>query len=270
MKRLLSFSKYSGCGNDFVLVDNRSSFFPLTNGLLIRRLCDRQCGIGADGVILLENSQMGDFRMRIFNSDGSEAEMCGNGLRCLGRFLEDLAIQGKNFLIEVMGRLFPLTLHSKNIQICMGPPKIAIYHQTLSMGFDSFSFDFLNTGVPHVVIFVDNLEAIDLDKIGPKIRHHERFAPQGTNVNFVSTKTEKALSIRTFERGVEQETLACGTGSTAAAIAANKRYGYKNPIIVITRSGEEMVFNLKTNKGEVEDIIMEGPAKFLFKDRIWI
>ena len=270
MKEVFSFSKYSGCGNDFVLIDNRDNFFPQKNDRLIRKLCDRQHGIGADGVILLEQSEMGDFRMRIFNSDGSEAEMCGNGLRCLGRYLDDLSIQGKNFKIEVMGRLFPLAILPKNIQINMGPPKIAIYNQTLSIDSNSFSFDFFNTGVPHVVIFVDNLEVIDLNGIAPKIRHHERFAPQGTNVNFVSIKAERVLSIRTFERGVEQETLACGTGSTAAAISANKRYGYKNPIIVIPRSGEEIVFNLQSTQGEVEDIIMEGPAKFLFKTQLAI
>jgi diaminopimelate epimerase len=270
VKQLISFSKYSGCGNDFFLIDNRSKNFPLKDSYLIRKLCDRKGGIGADGVILLEHSHFGDFCMRIFNSDGSEAEMCGNGLRCFGRFLGELAIPGKTFNVEVMGRLFPVTIQSKNIRINMGPPQAAIYNQTLMIDSLSFSFDFLNTGVPHVVIFTNDLETIELDKIAPQIRYHFRFAPQGANVNFVSINTEGVVFIRTFERGVEQETLACGTGATAAAISANKKYGCRNPISVIPRSGEELLFTLVNAENILKDIIMEGPATFLFKDQMWI
>ena len=232
---------------------------------MIRKLCHRQCGIGSDGIILLEHSERADFRMRIFNSDGSEAEMCGNGLRCLGFFLKELNIPGDSFLIQAMERQFSIKILAKRVQIHMGLPRQAEFNKKISVDAEAYTCDFLNTGVPHTVIMSDNIESVDLANVGRKIRYHPCFSPHGTNVNFVSFPNENSIHVRTYERGVEQETLACGTGATAAAIAVGRQQGYGLPIRVIPRSGEEILFTFIELRNELKDVIMEGPASFIFR-----
>lgn len=262
------FSKYSGCGNDFIFIDNRNGGFPTHRKELIRNLCHRQLGVGGDGLILLEHSNRADFRMRIFNSDGNEAEMCGNGLRCLGRFMKEQGIPGESFSIQVMENLYKMQISRDTIQIKMGPPQSVEYDRMLTIGERSYSFDFMNTGVPHVIIYVKDLDSVKVDELGSLIRHNPKFAPQGTNVNFVCPTDDGTLKIRTFERGVEKETLACGTGCTATAISARKKLGFVNPIKIITRSGEEIRFSIEESDNKLSDVLMEGPAKFIFKGQI--
>jgi len=252
-KSLLDFSKYSGCGNDFILIDNRDAAF-LYNPTLIQTLCHRQRGIGADGVILLEPSQIAQYNMRIFNADATEAEMCGNGIRCLGRFLQDLEIPGNTFSIEVMQKVYPLSIDPDAISVNLGPPSSI----QSSIQLENHLFDLIDTGVPHAVTFVEDLEAIDLHTLGPKIRHHPTLAPKGANVNFCSLNNGD-LHIRTYERGVEGETLACGTGAAACALSARQHFALPNPLIVHTQSGEPLSFLI-----EERHLIMKGPAHFVF------
>lgn len=261
----IPFSKYSGCGNDFILIDNRQNIFPTVDKCFIRKLCQRRIGIGADGIILLEISKIADFGMRIFNADGSEAEMCGNGIRSLGRYIRDLGNPEEEFTIEVLGRIFPLKLEGSLISVTMGPPSRVDWSLQIPLKKEQLTVDFLDTGVPHVVIFAPNIKDIDLAYLGPAIRYHSQFSPRGTNVNLASIGDRGELSIRTYERGVEDETLACGTGAAAVALAAAKRYSLNSPIIVQTHSGEKLEFHLKHNRDRVEEMTMRGPANFVYR-----
>lgn len=249
----ISFCKYQGAGNDFILIDNRTPIFKATPES-IKKLCHRRFGIGADGIICLEKSAQADFRMRIYNSDGSEAEMCGNGVRCLASFLERLGLLSKKtFSLETMQRHLQVSLQGEIIEVEMGPPTDVQKHSDLVV---------LNTGVPHAVIFSENIQNIDVKRQGPAIRYHSRFAPKGVNVNFVEQRGPQELAIRTYERGVEDETLACGTGCTAAALAAHLVLNMPSPITIKTASEEELIISFTPS---LEKVHMSGKAAFIFE-----
>lgn len=267
---MVPFSKYSGCGNDFILIDNRFHIFPTADKALIAKLCHRHRGVGADGIILLENSLTADFKMRIFNSDGSEAEMCGNGIRCLMKFLQDQGFQDKKHVIETMNAKIPLFPENGEVSVEMPSPTEISWSTPLSINGNSWNIHFLNTGVPHAVIFVEDVLEVDLETIAPKIRFHSQFAPKGTNVNFVALQAHsQKIFLRTYERGVEQETLACGTGAVASAIAAAKIHGMSSPIHVQTKSQEylKIAFHLDA-ESMFSNLIMTGPATFIFSGKI--
>lgn len=237
----IPFVKYSGSGNDFIIIDNRcnicaDSLFPLS----IRQLCHRHFGVGADGVILLENSikNLDHFRMRIFNADGTEAEMCGNGIRCLAHFIRNLLNLNGVFTIETMLQHVRLDVNDNMVTVFMPLPTANRYHLSLVIEGKSRIFHFLNTGVPHVVHFVDDIEDETLMAWAPAIRFHSEFAPKGTNVNFAKIQSDGTVAMRTYERGVEGETLSCGTGTIAVAFTASQLYGVKSPVYVRTRSQE--------------------------------
>lgn len=262
------FSKYSGCGNDFILIDDRSSSFPANNKELIRRFCNRELGVGADGVILLQNGKKGDYAMRIFNSDGSEAEMCGNGLRCLGQFIADLGEKRSAFTIDSMLRQHEIKMLSDAVQASMGPPQFIEKELPLSIEGRTLQAYFLDTGVPHAVLFVDHVEQVDVKRFGAKIRHHEHFAPRGANANFVQKLNDSKLAVRTFERGVENETQACGTGVTAAALAAHWKWGLEAPLTIQTRSQQELKIDfIKDSAGRITEVYQTGPAEKIFEGR---
>lgn len=253
----MKFSKYEGCGNDFILVDHRTPFFPPSNHSLIVKICHRKHGIGADGLIFLERSQKADFKMRIFNADGSEAEMCGNGIRCLFKFIQELGVPGNAFHIETVGSILHVSQDGVDVEVDMPIP----YDFRWNISLDPYVLHYLNTGVPHAICFTDNLETTDVFANGRKIRHLPFFAPKGTNANFVSLISKNEIAIRTYERGVEDETLACGTGCTAAAIAAVKIKGAEAPVFVKTRSGETLKINFNP---ELTQVTMTGPATFIY------
>ena len=213
----LSFSKYSGCGNDFILLDNRKGQVSKNLANLVTVLCHRNQGIGADGVILWEDSLLCDYKMRIFNADGSEAEMCGNGLRCFGQFLKEKKVKPGKITVEVMQTPYILEVKGRKVNASMPSPKDVKWDLTVETDGRSIQVDFLDTGVPHVVVFVDNVDAVDFESEAFAIRHHPLFAPKGTNVDYVELCYDNTLKIRTFERGVEGETLACGTGVVSEA-----------------------------------------------------
>ncbi len=262
----IKFSKFSGCGNDFILIDNRSHAFPSEQSELIKKLCRRCTGIGADGIILLEKSQHSDLKMRIFNADGSEAEMCGNGIRCLMKFAKENGFQDSSYQVETFLRPLITKTNGENISVDLGPPFDLRWHIPLLIEGETYVVHHINTGVPHLVLFTKNLATFDLATLGPKFRNHPLFAPQGTNFNVVQKMPNGEFWNRTYERGVEGETEACGTGCAAVAVAASRLYSTSSQIIVRTRMQEVLEFHLEYDfdRKIVQNLIMIGAANKVF------
>lgn len=246
----LSFVKYHGAGNDFILIDDRARFFSCSDSQRIQQLCDRKFGVGADGLILLQLDSDADFRMRIFNSDGKEAEKCGNGLRCLARLIEDLGFVRKKYQIATGSGPVEISFEGDLIAVDMGFAERLQLNLATEVGL----VHFIHTGVPHVVQFVQDIEAVDLPLLGSYLRHHPQFSPYGTNVNVVSLISPHSLQARTFERGVEGETLACGTGAVAIAVIAKNLYHLRMPLSVHFKGGELLIDESR------ERLKMIGPA----------
>lgn len=246
------------------MIDDRGETFIVDDTALIQKLCDRKRGIGADGLILLQESYRADFSMRIFNSDGREAEMCGNGLRCLSAFLRDLGLVKGAHQVFVSGKIYDCSFQEDNICVQMGKVQEISWNISLCVSDQELTAHYLNTGVPHAVIFVDDIFNIDVERVGKEVRWHPIFQPKGVNVNFVSERSLGMLTMRTFERGIERETLACGTGAVAVAFAANKLYGYSSPMKIFTTSQEMIEIRLP----EKDKIEMLGGATFVFKGHI--
>lgn len=259
----IPFIKYSGCGNDFILIDNRHlSLFPSPPAIM--KICHRQKGIGADGVIFLERSSKNFYRMRIFNSDGSEAEMCGNGLRCLAHFIRSIETPIEPFKIETMHQLMEVSFNENLVRIAMPSPNPPI-QKILSCDNQKMLWHYLDTGVPHAVHFVVDIENPLWLSLAPSIRFHQEFLPKGTNVNFAQILPDQAIKIRTYERGVEQETLSCGTGAVASAVIAATMHQIKPPIKIHTKSGDCLSINFKINDSNLTHLEMIGPAIKVFE-----
>lgn len=266
----ISFTKYHGSGNDFILID--SCYLPpqFDIPLFARSLCDRRQGIGADGLILLCSSSVADYKMRIFNADGSEPSMCGNGICCLYDFIQKRESCSSELKIETLHGILKCRRSQEEIGINLGVPRILHWPIELSQR----SIFVVNTGVPHAILFDDELDIRNVSEEGAKIRFHPQFAPVGVNVNFVSVTADGQIKLRTYERGVEGETLACGTGAAAAAFVSMKHHGLKEPISVFTRLSFEkgpikyrqgLRFQFcSDNKGELE-IELLGSAKKVFE-----
>ncbi len=263
-----SFTKMNGAGNDFVLLDNRDGAARLS-GAQIAKLCDRHRGVGADGVLLVEPALRGaDFRMRYYNSDGGEAEMCGNGARCFARFAAGLLSDEKrtiSFETEA-GLIRAKLLEGGDVELEMSPPHSYAAPVYLSYADKRGQVYFLNTGVPHAAVFVDDLDSVDVKTWGEALRRHPHFAPNGTNVNFVAPAAPGEISIRTYERGVEAETLACGTGVVASALIHHLRTDSPSPIRVKVKGGDtlEVRFTSKS-EGIFENVFLRGPAEITFR-----
>lgn len=255
----LSFYKYQGAGNDFVMIDDRNMDFPIEPSL-IQHLCDRHFGIGADGLILLQPHEQADFRMVYFNADGNESSMCGNGGRSIVQFAFDLKIIDNTTEFIATDGLHQAHIHHNSIDLKMSDvDKIEHFQQHM----------FLNTGSPHHIEFVNDLSVINVKEKGAEIRYGAPYFEEGSNVNFVQKINEEHLKIRTYERGVEDETLACGTGVTAAAIAAyESQLIKKNTVNMETLGGLLIVRFQKNNQGSYNNIWLSGPAKFVFKGEI--
>ncbi len=251
----IPFYKYQGAGNDFVMVDDRSATFP-QNERQIQLICDRHFGVGADGLILLQNDQNSDFKMVYFNSDGKQSTMCGNGGRCIVRFAEYLGLIQKQTRFQAIDGIHEAILDQNIVQLKMSNvPKIQVFENHI----------FINTGSPHHVEFVENLDEIDVKNYGKQIRFGSPYFEEGSNVNFVKIISSDSLKIRTYERGVEDETLACGTGITAAALAAFEAGKIAaNEVHVSALGGELKVKFEKNNSGGYENVWLIGPAEFVF------
>lgn len=264
MLNAIKFTKASGAGNDFIIIDNRELLLPDDVASLSRSLCSRHFGIGADGILLLENSPGADFSMRYFNADGSYGGMCGNGGRCIARYAFLRGIAGKQMAFEALDFRYTADVVGEQVRLTMKDPG-KITPLTLEVAGNSHEGFSIDTGSPHYVEFVPSIEQIDVKYIGRELRQHACFQPEGTNVDFFQIESENAIRIRTYERGVEAETLACGTGSVAAAIVAHSKYGMALPVIVYVRSGETLLVHAETVDGsKIIRPVLEGSAHMLF------
>lgn len=254
------FYKYEGCGNDFVIIDDRKNKLELSTEI-ISNLCDRRFGIGADGLLLLRSTPDYDFRMVYFNSDGSRATMCGNGARCLSAFAHRMgALKTTGSFLADDG---PHT--AEIIYLEDAKTKVAISMKDATP--DQYTPDhlFINTGTPHYVLFVDDINNVDVVNIGRKIRYNPEFAPVGTNVNFVQILSE-GIVVRTYEKGVEDETLACGTGVTASAMAASIKTGATSVPVKTMGGNLHVAFSKKDDT--FTNVILTGPARLVFTGEI--
>jgi diaminopimelate epimerase len=259
----IKFSKYQGTGNDFIIIDNRDELFDSNNVTLVNKLCNRRFGIGADGLMLLENSINTSFKMRYFNSDGKEGSMCGNGGRCIAAFAvnSNLIINPQYFTFDAVDGLHEARYNNGVVSLKMS--NVTLIEKT---GNDFF----LNTGSPHFVRFTDDIDKISVYNEGKAIRWSEPFQPGGTNVNFVSRIDENKIKVRTFERGVEDETLSCGTGVVASSIASHLHLSTSKDLQIEVLGGELNVSFQSPNNGKVENIWLTGPATFVFEGYIHI
>ena len=255
----MNFVKYQGTGNDFVLIDDRAATFPASDRAFIERLCHRRFGIGADGLILLRNDPGYDFRMVYFNADGAEGSMCGNGGRCLVRFAHDLGLFESETRFRAVDGEHVAVVCEEEIFLKMSDVS----------GIDNRDgLAFLNTGSPHVVRFVDDLDSRDIVTEGRAIRYSQAFQPAGTNVNFVQVIDDNTLFVRTYERGVEDETYSCGTGVTAVALVAHRQLNMPDPVFIQTIGGNLRVsFNPQVD-GRFDNIYLIGPAKRVYAGTI--
>ncbi len=261
----IPFTKMQGSGNDFIVIDNRSHLIK-NRPEFARRVCPRKTGIGADGVLLLEKSRVADFKMRIFNPDGSEPGMCGNGARCIARFAHLKKMVGEKCSFETLsGKIFS-QVKKDGVCIRMKDPSPPHLNLEINLGDGSYTGHFLDTGVPHFVLFVPQVEKIDLPEMGSRIRYHRKFQPGGTNVDFAEIKDE-TVRMRTYERGVEAETLSCGTGAVATAIAANLVYTLSSPVKIKTLGGDLKVYFHKSGPHKFTEVFLEGEAEVVYEGK---
>ena len=273
MKKI-KFIKMSGAGNDFIIID-------ALNGVNLKRLaikaCDRTNGIGADGLLVLDKSKKADYKMRIINADGSEAEMCGNGARCMARYIAKTKKPKNNlFSIDTLAGLVKGEIKGEVENINLSDPVNFTADIPLKVNGRKIRVHYINSGVPHAIVFVDNLSQIDVPKIGPIIRYHKRFKPRGTNVDFVEQLDKGLIDVRTYERGVEDETRSCGTGSVAAAIvtyliANPKIKNKKRAKMKVRTSGKEILeVTFDINEGRVSNVWLKGSVNFIAKGEYYV
>lgn len=256
----IQFYKYQGTGNDFIMIDNRQNYFPKNDTNLIERLCDRRFGIGADGLILLENDNSTDFRMVYYNSDGNESSMCGNGGRCIVAFAKSLnVIQNKTTFIATDG-LHQATIFENGI--------VSLQMKDVDTIKIEDEYIFLNTGSPHHVTLVNDIENYNVKTNGAEIRYSDLYGKAGSNVNFVSQLANNHFRLRTYERGVEDETLSCGTGATAVAIAMYAIGKTKSSQINLEVQGGKLKVSFEKTTNGYQKVFLEGKAEFVFEGKI--
>ncbi|HEU0210380.1 MAG TPA: diaminopimelate epimerase [Candidatus Udaeobacter sp.] len=267
---MLRFTKMNGAGNDFILIDNRAGTTDLERRQ-IAHLCDRHRGIGADGVLLLElPANRADFRMRYFNADGGEAEMCGNGARCFARFANRVAGAEGKISFETQAGVISAELASNLVTLRMTEPTDLRLNVKLLLREEEKTIHFINSGVPHVVIPVPKIDSVNVQLEGAAIRRHKMFSPNGANVNFIEKRAPNKIAIRTYERGVEDETLACGTGIVASALIFAATERAKGPIDIIARGGDELQVGFEKVAEGFRNVTLTGPAEFVFEGEIEI
>jgi diaminopimelate epimerase len=265
-RQSIPFTKMAGAGNDFILIE-------VSKGLNYRRLAEKVChrtnGIGADGLLILDESAKANYRMRIINADGSEAEMCGNGARCMAAYIAKHKNPEQPFSMETLAGLILARVQGETANVRLSDPKDYQADIPLTINQRPILVHRIDTGVPHAVVYVDGLADIDVKKIGQVIRFHKQFAPRGTNVNFVEQQKLGMVEVRTYERGVEDETRACGTGSVASAIVSYLKTHPEVATIrkarmkVLTASGEILAVTFGLKNGVINDVWLKGSAKFI-------
>lgn len=263
------FWKMHGAGNDFVLIDDREQTFPDSDNDLIHNLARPKYGVGCEGVILIQPSEEADFRMRFYNPDGGEVEMCGNGARCVARLAHEIDAAPRKMKFDtVAGLIRAEVLKHDQVQLTMTEPKDWILNGELDMEEQKLPFHFVNSGVPHVVIVIENLAHADVATIGAAIRYHSRFQPAGTNVNLIEITGPDSLSVRTYERGVEAETLACGTGMVACGLIAGSLGLVSIPVNITCAAGDILKVNYDATEHGATNVTLTGPAVHVFEGEI--
>ncbi len=277
MKKI-PFLKMSGSGNDFILIDNRSQIVDKTRlKEFIYKVCRRAVSVGADGLILIEDPDEEDarrglahFKWHYYNADGGEAEMCGNGSRCAARFAYLKGIAPRKMAFRTLAGIIQAELtDERRVKVQLGDPKDLRLNFPLDIDGETWKVHFINTGVPHVVYFLDDVEGVDVVSLGRKTRYHKEFQPAGTNANFAEVLNRNALKLRTYERGVENETLACGTGSVAAAIIASELGWTVSPVDVHVRSGEILKIYFEKTGDRISKVFMEGDVRIIYEGEMW-
>jgi diaminopimelate epimerase len=267
---MITFWKMNGAGNDFVMIDNRDGALALS-GAQIARVCDRHRGVGADGLLAVEPAQNGaDYRMRYYNADGGEAEMCGNGARCFAKFVQylngDEAASEIGF--ETIAGRIDATYHGEDVRIHLSEPFDLMMALNLETATGAKTVHSVNTGVPHAVVIVEELDEIAIREEGAALRYHDHFAPKGTNVNFMQVLAPASLAVRTYERGVEDETLACGTGMVANAIIHHELTSAPSPISVRVKGGDTLRVGFERSGSAYNNVTLTGPADMVYKGEI--
>ena len=264
-------TKMNGAGNDFVLIDNREAGLRLKPADVVR-ICHRQKGVGADGLLLLVPSRTGkaDWAWDFYNNDGSTAEMCGNGARCFARFIQRQAGTNGKTSFETGAGIITATFAADRARINLTVPKDLRLNEKVQLSSGVETIHSLNTGVPHAVVFVPDADKAMVQGLGHEIRFHEHFAPKGTNANFVQVLGPNQIRVRTYERGVEGETLACGTGVTASALISAKLHGFTSPVSVKVQGGDVLEVSFRETGGLFDEVHLAGPADFVFDGQIEI
>ena len=264
--KMIEFYKMSGSGNDFIIIDNRD--LSLNVGDIrdfVRKVCRRKLSVGADGLFLIEPSDKADFKWQFYNSDGSTAEMCGNGSRCVARYAYIKSIAGKKMSFETIAGIISAEVDDDVVKVKLTDPSTVKKGEEIDVDGRTFTLDSVNTGVPHAVAFVDNLQSFAVAEWGRKIRFHEHYAPQGTNADFAAVLGPQGIQLRTYERGVEDETLACGTGMVAAVLAAARRDLVVSPVDVLVQSGETLRIYFTRKDDGFTEIYLEGAVKMVYQ-----
>lgn len=265
----LDFVKMNGAGNDFILLDNRSGNIKLTTEQVVR-LCDRHRGIGADGLFLLVPNTTGkaDWSWDFYNSDGSVADMCGNGARCFARFVQSVTGVKEQTSFETGAGVISARFHGARVTVNLTPPQNLRLGEVVKVAGDNLMVHSINTGVPHAVIFVPDADKAMVQQLGSEIRYHEHFKPKGTNVNFAQVIGPNHIRVRTYERGVEGETLACGTGVSAAALVSSRVHKFTSPVKVQVQGGDTLEVSWANQEDGFSDVQLNGPADFVFRGTV--
>lgn len=266
----LCFTKAVASGNDFIIIDNKNGELDtrdLNYKKLAQDLCRRRFSVGSDGLLVLEDSDKASFKMRIINPDGSEVTMCGNGLRCSALYASECG-WGEHLSVETLSGILNAEVTGEKVKINMGSPTDINLKVNLGIGPNVMIAHYLNTGVPHVVHFVEDLSNYNVKEIGRKIREHPLFSPEGTNANFIGEIEENSARVRTYERGVEDETLACGTGATASAIVLGLLGYAQPPVRIKTESGDTLTIHYKVTASKVTDVYLEGAAEIVYEGKV--
>lgn len=264
----IPFYKMHGAANDFIVVDDRSETFPLADRDWLARVMARNTGVGSEGILLIQPSDRADFRMRFFNPDGGEVDMCGNGARCIARLAHELGAAPASMRFETQAGDVGAEIDRDQVRLTMTPPTDWQMDESLTYEGNIIRYHYVNSGVPHVVIETDNVAAVDLAALGSAVRYHTQFAPDGTNVNVIEITGANSLRLRTYERGVEAETPACGTGIVAAALLAAKAGRVAPPVHVTTAGGDELAVAFTLTNDGAANVTLTGPATHVFQGTI--
>ena len=268
MKVGIPFWKMHGAGNDFILFDDRGGLFPCEDKNWLQRIADRRRGIGSEGIVLLQKPDGvdADLRMRFFNPDGGEADMCGNAARCFARLAFEIRAAPAAMKIATRAGIIRAQVEADGqVRLWMTEPRDWRLHGRVRTGDQDYEYGFVNSGVPHAVLVRKDVAAVDVQTLGRAVRYHEDFAPQGTNVNFIEVTGPQSLRIRTYERGVEGETLACGTGMVAAALVAGRLGLVKPPVALTCAGGDVLTVAYEPVPDGARDVQLVGPAVFVFR-----